>query len=69
MNYPYLPEHQMLHRNFVSVVKELHEASHKGLAVFVAVKVSNAGLDWLKNHIRVADHKYYDYMRDQGLQL
>jgi hemerythrin-like metal-binding protein len=69
LKYPYFAEHQLLHQNFVRVVKELHEASHKGLAVFVATKVSGVGLEWLKVHISLADRKYYEYMRERGLEL
>jgi hemerythrin-like metal-binding protein len=69
LNYPHFDEHRMLHHNFVKVVKELHEASHKGMAVFLATKVSGVGLEWLKVHISIADKKYYEFMRERGLEV
>ncbi|MDQ7089959.1 MAG: bacteriohemerythrin [Methylococcales bacterium] len=69
IKYPELISHRQLHQKFVTVVKELHAKSHNGMAIFLATKVSNARLGWLKTHIRGVDKKYHDYMKLRGVDL
>lgn len=69
VKYPELESHRRLHQEFVRVVKDFHSTSHNGMAIFVATKVSNTGLQWLKSHIRIVDHKYYEYMKMRGYDV
>jgi hemerythrin len=68
MSYPELAPHKILHQQLIAQLKEFYEQAQHGMAIFVATKVANIGLEWLKSHILLADHKYADYMRQQGLQ-
>ena len=69
IHYPELEAHRQLHQDFVKAVKAFHSTSQNGMAIFVATKVSNAGLSWLKTHIRGIDQKYHDYMKLRGVDL
>lgn len=69
MGYPELEAHRKIHQQFIAQMKEFYASAQNGMAIFVATKVANAGMDWLKNHILSSDHKYADYMKQQGLQL
>ena len=62
MQYPELFQHQRLHREFIAKIEEYQgEASVEGMAIFVAVKMADAGSQWLKEHILVVDKKYQKY--------
>ncbi len=69
VKYPELITHQRMHQEFVRTVSEFHSNSHNGMAIFVATRVSNAGLAWLKNHILGVDHKYYEFMEGHGMKI
>lgn len=70
MHYPELERHKQLHQDLVQQLKIFHtEASKEGMAIFVAIKVADIGLAWLKDHILTVDHKYYEFMKEQGLQI
>jgi hemerythrin-like metal-binding protein len=69
MGYPDLELHQQLHRELIAQLKAFHAESQNGMAIFVAIKIANVGLEWLKNHILSVDHKYYVYMKERGLQF
>lgn len=68
MGYPELEQHKRLHRDLIDLLKGFAKEAQGGMAIFVAIKVANAGLEWLKNHILSVDHKYYEYMKAQGLE-
>jgi len=62
MQYPELFQHQQLHREFIAKIEEFQrEASVEGMAIFVAVKMADAGSHWLKEHILAVDKKYHQY--------
>jgi hemerythrin-like metal-binding protein len=69
MGYPDIEQHKRLHRELIQTLKEFQSSAQNGMAIFVATKVANTGMEWLKNHILTVDHKYYDYMKKQGLQF
>jgi hemerythrin-like metal-binding protein len=69
MGYPDLEEHRQLHQHLIELMKGFYAEAQDGMAIFVATKVANIGLEWLKSHILAADHKYYEYMKAQGLQF
>lgn len=69
MGYPDLEQHQQLHQELIQLMQGFYAEAQNGMAIFVATKVANIGLEWLKNHILQVDHKYYEYMKEQGLQL
>jgi hemerythrin-like metal-binding protein len=67
MKYPELAQHQRLHQELIQILKNFHKESQGGMAVFVAIKVADIGLAWLKHHILTVDHKYYEYMKEQAV--
>ncbi len=70
MGYPDLIKHHEEHQKLLKLMADFYaEAQKEGMAIFVAVKVANIGLEWLKNHILKEDHRYSDYMRQKGLQF
>jgi|JFJP01.1.fsa_nt_gi hemerythrin-like metal-binding protein len=70
MSYPDLDAHRKSHQKLIQLMKDYYaEASQEGMAIFVAVKVANVGLEWLKNHILKEDHLYYVYMKKQNFQF
>jgi len=70
MSYPALETHRQFHQKLTQLMQDYYaEASQEGMAIFVAVKVANVGLEWLKNHILKEDHLYYEYMKKQNLQF
>lgn len=69
MGYPDLEAHRKHHQQFIEKMKEFYASAQSGMAIFVATKVANAGLEWLKSHILTVDHQYSDYMKQQGLQF
>lgn len=69
MGYPDLEAHRLYHQQFIEKMKEFYASAQSGMAIFVATKVANAGLEWLKSHILTVDHQYADYMKQQGLQF
>lgn len=69
MGYPDLDVHRQLHRELIQQLKDFYAEAQNGMAIFVAIKVANVGTEWLKNHILAVDHRYYDYMKKQGLQF
>jgi hemerythrin-like metal-binding protein len=69
MGYPDLEMHRQLHQELINQLKGFYNEAEHGMAIFVATKIANVGLEWLKNHILLVDHKYYQYMKEQGLQL
>lgn len=69
MGYPELEKHRQSHQQLIQQLKDFYTEAQGGMAIFVAIKVANVGMEWLKNHILTVDHKYYEYMKEQGLQL
>lgn len=69
MGYPELEAHRKVHQQFIQQMKEFYASAQSGMAIFVATKVANVGVDWLKNHILTVDHQYAEYMKQQGLQF
>ena len=69
MGYPDLELHKESHQVLIQVLNDFYAEAQNGMAIFVAIKLADIGLAWLKNHILNVDHKYYDYMVEQGLQL
>lgn len=69
MGYPDLEAHQKIHRQFIQQIKDFYTSAQNGMAIFVATKVANIGIDWLKSHILTVDHQYSEYMKQQGLQF
>lgn len=68
MGYPDLEAHKQLHRDLINLLKGFAEEAKDGMAIFVAIKVANTGLEWLKNHILGVDHKYYEFMKKEGIE-
>ena len=68
MGYPQLAEHHKQHQDFTDTIKKFYQESQHSKAIFVALKVANMGLAWLKNHIQTVDHKYYEYMMERNVQ-
>lgn len=68
MGYPDLEQHKRLHQELIALLKGFTAEAQGGMAIFVAIKVANTGLEWLKNHILKVDHKYYEFMKRQGLE-
>lgn len=69
MGYPDLEQHRQLHHELIELLTDLYTEAENGMAIFVATKIANIGLEWLKSHILAADHKYYNYMKAQGLHF
>ncbi len=69
MFYPDLERHRVSHQKLVQLMDEFYKEAQNGMAIFVAVKVANVGLEWLKNHILKEDHLYYEYMTKQNLHF
>ncbi len=69
MGYPDLEAHRKLHRQLIEQMQGFYSEAQEGMAIFVATKIANIGLEWLKQHILSVDHKYYEYMKKQGLQF
>jgi methyl-accepting chemotaxis protein/hemerythrin len=69
MGYPDLVAHQRLHQAFIQQMKDFHVEADSGMAIFVATKIANLGLEWLKQHILTVDHKYAEFMKERGLQF
>jgi hemerythrin len=69
MAYPDLIRHRQSHHQLLELMQGFYAEAQNGMAIFVAVKVANVGLEWLKNHILKEDHLYYDYMKKQNLHF
>jgi hemerythrin len=69
MFYPDLEKHKHSHQTLIKLMGEFYAEAQNGMAIFVAVKVANVGLEWLKNHILKEDHLYYEYMKKQNLHF
>jgi hemerythrin-like metal-binding protein len=69
MNYPALAQHRELHQELIQQLKVFYAEATSGMAIFVAIKIADIGLSWLKNHILTVDHQYSEYMKKQGLQF
>jgi hemerythrin len=62
MRYPALAAHCRLHHDFAQAIEDAYNEAQHSKAIFVALKIANMGLAWLKNHIQTIDHRYYEYM-------
>ena len=69
IGYPDIVNHKREHERFVAKVTEFHTSAKNGMAIFVAVKVANVGVDWLKQHILTVDAKYDKYIKDHNLTV
>ncbi len=69
MHYPALAQHKILHQELIQQLKTFQASAQSGMAIFVAIKIADVGLAWLKNHILTVDHQYSEYMKQQGLQF
>ena len=69
MNFPDLESHKELHKQLIQALKGFYDEAQGGMAIFVAIKLADIGLSWLKNHILTVDHQYYEYMKAQGMQF
>jgi hemerythrin-like metal-binding protein len=68
-NYPELSQHQQLHREFIAKLEEFQASAKNGMAIFVAVKVADLGISWLKSHILTVDNRYKKYMDERGISV
>lgn len=68
IGYPELEQHRQLHKELIDLLKGFASEAQNGMAIFVAIKVANAGLEWLKSHILSVDHKYSEFIKQQGLE-
>jgi hemerythrin len=69
IKYPDLIAHQKLHREFTAKLEEYQKAAQNGMAIFVAIKVADTGMNWLKAHILKADAGYKNYMLERGIAI
>lgn len=69
IKYPDLVAHQQLHRDFTAKLRDYQKAAQNGMAIFVAVKVADTGMSWLKAHILKADAGYKAYMAERGIAV
>ncbi len=67
--YPELNQHKQLHKDFIAKVEEFHTKAQNGMAIFVATKVADLGVDWLKQHILTVDSRYKKYMDERGITV
>lgn len=66
-DYPELSQHKELHREFITKLEEFQTSAKTGVAIFVAAKVADLGVDWLKSHILTEDSRYKEYMDEHGI--
>lgn len=62
VNYPELNIHKQHHRDFISKLEEFQNDAKNGKAIFVAIKVADIGISWLKEHILTVDARYKTYV-------
>ncbi len=65
-SYPETEEHKAEHRNFVKKVSDFNndlKSGKIGLSVFILDFLSS----WLKNHIKITDKKYTEYLNSRGV--
>ena len=67
INYPDVNNHKQYHRDFVSKLTEFYTSAKNGKAIFVAIKVADMGVDWLKTHILTIDARYKKYIEDNNI--
>ena len=68
-NYPELSSHKQLHKEFITKIEEFQTSAKNGMAIFVAVKVADLGITWLKSHILTVDKRYKTYMDERGIAI
>ncbi|MCC8189262.1 MAG: bacteriohemerythrin [Planctomycetes bacterium] len=62
--FPQAAEHKELHRKFVATFKELRqEYDATGYNLVILMKVNNAVITWLREHIMGADKEFADYYK------
>jgi hemerythrin len=66
-NYPELPQHQEMHRKFVTDVEALARESQAGASTN-SIRVLNLLRDWLVNHIQKVDKQYSATLNAAGIQ-
>ncbi|NOQ34510.1 MAG: bacteriohemerythrin [Methylococcaceae bacterium] len=69
INYPDISSHKREHVDFIALLTEYFDSAKNGKAIFVAVKLSDAGVTWLKNHILTTDTKYQKYIAANNLTV
>lgn len=69
INYPDLFNHQKEHKLFIAKIDEFYNDAKNGKAIFVAVKVADTGIEWLKKHILTIDAKYQHYIEVNNISV
>ena len=67
IGYPDIFNHKREHERFIAQITAFHTDAKNGKAIFVAVKVANIGVDWLKKHILTIDAKYDKYIKNNNI--
>lgn len=68
INYPGLSAQKSAHKMLISKIEEFKQEAANGMAIFVASKLVNTAVDWLKNHILVLDKRYQEEMTSKGIK-
>jgi hemerythrin-like metal-binding protein len=69
VGYPELNQHRQLHRDFIAKLEEAKTKANNGMAIFMATKVADLGVDWLKEHILTVDSRYKKYIDEKGISV
>lgn len=68
MGYPLIEEHKRLHDEFISRIGEIEWQYQRGLRSSLSEELLKFLMDWLRNHIRLADMQYHRYQLESASQ-